>query len=365
MVEKYCKKNGDNLIVQPLDWGNCGWYVEASELNGIVGRVLGYLTTPPPIVDLHIIVDLPLKFVNKYRFKAKKTIGITAGVEATKVDPQWVSVVNSPTVNKVIVPSKFTMKPFVDGGASTSKIEVIPESYFTELLSDQEHQIDIEPEHNVLFVSQVSTNPKLDRKNFFNTMRSIQGALSSLPDVGIVLKLNSAGRGAFDRINTRETVQKLKATMDIKNPITLIHGELNNSEMASLYQHPKISCLFTMTRGEGFGLPLLEAGVAGLPIIASDWSAHKEFLGNKFIAIPGYEVPVPQEKFDGVWVGGKWYDPDADVASRLLNRFFADEEYRKTSKENADILKKSLQSRYSLDKIYTSYENIFRSVLKR
>ena len=35
------------------------------------------------------------------------------------------------------------------------------------------------------------------------------------------------------------------------------------------------------THGEGFGLPLYEGSSAGLPVIATDWSGHLDFLSMK------------------------------------------------------------------------------------
>ena len=48
--------------------------------------------------------------------------------------------------------------------------------------------------------------------------------------------------------------------------------------MAGLYTHPKIHAYVSTTHGEGFGLPLFEAAAHGLPIAATDWSGHLDFL---------------------------------------------------------------------------------------
>lgn len=363
ILEKYCKSEGHELFVSLLGWGNCGWYVGQDELNGQAKNIISYAKAIPRIVDLHVIVDLPNRFIDKYSFSAKKTIGVTAGVEATETSKAWANIVNHPSVNAIVVPSQFTKSGFMKSGSTSKKLHVIPESYFPEILKSYDSDIEFPCDNNVLFVSQVHPNPKVDRKNFYNTMRAIQGGLKNHPNVGIVLKLNSIGRGSFDKIKTRDTLRKIKSQMNILNPITLIHGELSNEDMAGLYQHPKISCLFTMTRGEGFGLPLMEAAASGLPIMASDWSAHPEFLDHKFIKIKGREVPIPEEKKDGqVWVSGNWFEPNADKAAKLLHRFFSDKEFRKSSKKNAEMLQKSVQSRYSLDKIYQKYIDLIRSV---
>lgn len=45
--------------------------------------------------------------------------------------------------------------------------------------------------------------------------------------------------------------------------------------------------IFTMpTRGEGFGLPILEAMSAGIPVVVTDYSAHPEWVGDGGILVP-------------------------------------------------------------------------------
>ena len=51
--------------------------------------------------------------------------------------------------------------------------------------------------------------------------------------------------------------------------IYLLHGEFTNEEMNSLYNHSKIKAMVSLTKGEGFGRPLLEFTLSQKPIIAS------------------------------------------------------------------------------------------------
>jgi glycosyltransferase involved in cell wall biosynthesis len=65
---------------------------------------------------------------------------------------------------------------------------------------------------------------------------------------------------------------------DIKCKVYLLHGDMTEDEMHSLYQHSKIKAMISLSHGEGFGLPLFEAAYSGLPVIAPDFSGQVDFL---------------------------------------------------------------------------------------
>jgi glycosyltransferase involved in cell wall biosynthesis len=224
--------------------------------------------------------------------------------------------------------------------------------------------IDDMPSENVLVVSSVVLDSIKDRKNFVNTVLALKLALNDQQQVGAVLKVNSAGRGSVDKYATIKSLEKIKENLDINFPLTLFHGELGNKELASLYKSNQISTLFTLTRGEGFGLPILEAAAAGLPIIASDWSAHVEFLDDKFMKVEGKQVPIPEERKDEqIWTGGDWFEPDVIKASSVIKRFFNDEKFRSTAMDNASALQKFVENRYSLSNIIKLYDEVIKGVL--
>ena len=88
-----------------------------------------------------------------------------------------------------------------------------------------------------------------------------------------------AKNSLIDRVTTTNSIkQKISEYSDRKCKIYLLHGYLTDEEMAGLYTHSKIKSIISTTHGEGFGLPLFEAAYYGLPIIATDWSGHLDFL---------------------------------------------------------------------------------------
>ena len=367
ILEKYCMQNNYNLTINSIGWGNTGWYLHEDTLGGLTKRILSNLKSPE-VTDLHVIVSIPNEFANSWGVKAKKTIGITAGIEATECSKDWKNFINVPSLNKCIVPSQFAKNTMVNGGCSASKISVVPEAYFEDCLNEpSDFDLKDIPDKNILSVSSVMLDHKMDRKNFRNQILAAEKGLKTFNgEVGLLLKLNSVGRGSVDKYNTIESLKNIIRTLGISIPVTLIHGELEDEKMRDLYKHPKVSAYFSMTRGEGFGLPLLEAAACGLPIIASNWSAHPEFLEDKFIPIEGKEVPIPKEKIDGkIWVGGNWFEPSIDDASSKIVRFFSDEKFRQDAMDNASALQKIVKNRYSLSSIEKELTIIVDGVLKR
>jgi glycosyltransferase involved in cell wall biosynthesis len=70
----------------------------------------------------------------------------------------------------------------------------------------------------------------------------------------------------------------LDAAPERKCKVYLLHGDLTESEMTSLYKHKDIKAIVSTTHGEGFGLPLFEAAMNGMPVVAPSWSGHIDFL---------------------------------------------------------------------------------------
>ena len=57
-----------------------------------------------------------------------------------------------------------------------------------------------------------------------------------------------------------------------------MHGNLTEDQMNSLYNPKYIDCYITATHGEGFGIPIFQAACNNIPVVATNWSGHLDFL---------------------------------------------------------------------------------------
>jgi len=81
------------------------------------------------------------------------------------------------------------------------------------------------------------------------------------------------------------------------------------------------------TRGEGWGLPILEAMACGLPCIVTDWSGLRAFAhpGNAYLIPVKALVPVDDPQFfDPNLDWGRWAEPDSEALVELMRRVYHD-----------------------------------------
>lgn len=124
--------------------------------------------------------------------------------------------------------------------------------------------------------------------------------------------------------------------------IYLLHGELTDDEMNSLYNHPKVKAHVSFTKGEGFGRPLLEASISGKPVIASGWSGQLDFLNAEDAVLVGGELKQihPSSVWENVLIPeSSWFKPDIQQCANAMAAVFMDYETfhkraKKLGKEN-------------------------------
>ena len=107
-----------------------------------------------------------------------------------------------------------------------------------------------------------------DRKDVGMMIKTFCTVFKDVPkkqQPGMILKTSAAGFSVMDR---EEIVKKIKEITepfaDKCPPINLLFGDLTENQMSSLYHHPKVKTMVSLTHGEGYGRPLQEATMVGL-----------------------------------------------------------------------------------------------------
>ena len=367
------EKKDIDLTVECLQWGRTSWILDSNQENGIYEKIMNHSKPieKPGSYDMSFQVQLPDEWDTKL---AKKNIGVTAVVETDKCSQEWVEACNK--MDAVIVPSTFTKNVLKRSGSLTTKVCVIQEWFNRDILNNSlvaktqndERFSKIKKDFNILVVGTLTSSIALDdRKNLDNTIKWLCEEFKDKEDVGIVLK-TSFGKGTSS--DKKMCIDYLKNTLSKYRAgqfpsFYFLHGNMKKEEMAALMRHNKIKLYASATRGEGYGLPLIEAAVAGVPIVATNWSGHLEFLQKENFGTVDYNlVTIQKSKIDGriFKEGFKWADPLETSFKREVRKVYDNYD---SAKDRAKLMKKHIQFNYNSDVIKSKYDEFLESVKKK
>ncbi len=129
--------------------------------------------------------------------------------------------------------------------------------------------------------------------------------------------------------------------------------------MNDLYNHPKIKSMISITKGEGFGRPLLEFTMTGKPVIASNWSGHKDFLTLENSILLGGKLTDVDESAQDTFIikGSKWFTANYGevVGAMKLVKNEYDEMLLKSTP-----LKEKNKNNFSLDEMTKKFKTIIQ-----
>jgi len=295
LVKAIIETNKYDVKILPQRWGNTSWgFIEDHlEWNFLKEFIL---TTPqlPTQPEIWAQITIP----NEFQPVGKYNIGITAGMETSVVKGEWIEGCNR--MNLVITSSEFAKKTFesmdyevkTQQGQTqgrlklTTPVEVLFEGANTNIYKviNTPCSLDIQIKENFayLFVGHwMQGEFGEDRKNvgllikaFYETFKN----KSKKP--ALILKASGGVSSYMDRDELLKKIEIIKKTVVANSlpNIYLLHGEFTDEEMNELYNHSKVKAMVSLTKGEGFGRPLLEFSLVKKPIMTTNWSAHTEFL---------------------------------------------------------------------------------------
>ena len=271
-----------DIYLSNINWGATGWLYEDNEERQWMDQALiksqHYMMEKKPF-DISLQVTIP----NEWERYAPVNIGYTAGIETTKISPKWLE--KTPVVDKMIVVSEHAKYGFdntayqtkdangnVGSIKNTTPVDVV--GYPVRDFEPEPLDLNLTTDFNFLAVAQWGP-----RKNLDNTILWFVEEFLDNENVGLVVKATIKSGCTMDRFWAKKRIENTLAKYpERKCKVYLLHGDMTDGEMTSLYRHPKIKSLVTLTHGEGYGLPIFEAAYNSLPIIAPNWSGQVDYL---------------------------------------------------------------------------------------
>ena len=370
-----------DVKVVPTRWGNTPQnQVDPTSEFGqkVFPNVITQLERKPDIF-------IQMSVANEFEPKGNFNIGITAGVETTIIPKEFID--GSNKMDLIIVPSEFT-KSLMVGTAYQEKnketgqvinehritkpVEVLFEGVNTDIYStpiESLTELDkLETDFNFLFVGHwLKGNLGQDRKDVGMVIKTFATVFKYLPKdkrPGLIMKISHAGFSVIDRENTREKIDNILKSYGNDAPkVYLLHGDLSDLEMASLYHHPKVKAMVSFTKGEGYGRPLAEFTLTGKPIIVSGWSGHMDFLPKEnTVFLEGTLTDVDESAADNfILKESKWFTVNySDAANKMYKVYNEYDSYLKQSSP----LKTNTLSNFTLQKMDEVFEKMMEQYTK-
>jgi glycosyltransferase involved in cell wall biosynthesis len=248
--------------------------------------------------DVFIQITVPNEFQKVGTFKS---IGITAGMETNLVDPSWLEGINR--MDLTLCSSKHSAEVFKQN--KYDKLDQNTKQKVGELLSEKEVDVLFEGIDFSIYYKTDSLNKNIvdamadikesfcfltvghwlpgqmweDRKNMGGTIWTFLDTFKNKINApALVLKISCGVYSEIDKHEIQKRINSIKNSFEhtatrLPN-VYLLHGDLTDEEMNSVYNHPKIKAMLSMTKGEGFGRPLAEFATTGKPIIVSAYSGQ-------------------------------------------------------------------------------------------
>ena len=281
---------------------------------------------------------------NEFQPMGKYNIGCTAGIETTIAPAEWLEgcgkmnliLGSSEHTISVLKNSKYEKRDqqtnqsigFVEWKGDS---EIMFEGANTDLYKPTKSTFDlsnVKEEFAYLFVGHWMQGAMgEDRKNVGLLVKAFYETFKNkTKKPALILKTSQVGSSYMDRDELIKRIKAVKNTVNSSNlpNVYLLHGEFTDVEMNEIYNHTKVKAMVNLTKGEGFGRPLLEFSLTNKPIISSNWSGHIDYLNPEFTTLlPGTLTKVhPTAANNMLLADSEWFSVDYGQTGYYLKDMF-------------------------------------------
>jgi glycosyltransferase involved in cell wall biosynthesis len=241
------------------------------------------------------------------RNKGKYRVGFTM-LETDRIPAAWVAAANR--MDEVWVPSTFNQETFRQSGV-TKPVHVIPLGVNPDYFNPSINSYRIGGMFTFLSVFEWG-----ERKAPEVLLKAFNEEFRSDDDVVLVCKISNSDR----EVDITSQVRNLNLKPGGGRIVFSLNEIIPSYQLGALYR--SADCFVLPTRGEGWGMPMLEAMACGLPVIATDWGSHCDFMNE------GNSYPLRVEKLIPAiakcpyYTGFKWAQPSFEHLRQLLRHVY-------------------------------------------
>jgi glycosyltransferase involved in cell wall biosynthesis/tetratricopeptide (TPR) repeat protein len=221
-------------------------------------------------------------------------------------------------VDEFWLPSEYVRQVYIASGVPAKKVFVVPNGADPEKFHPQVTPMKLATQRKFKFLFVGGT---IGRKGPDLLVQAYLKNFTSADDVCLVIK-DFGGKSVY----TGQTFEaQIRAAQAIPNApeILYLNEELPPESLPGLYT--ACDCFVLPYRGEGFGLPVLEAMACGLPVMVTAGGATDDFVRDEF----AWRIPAVKKEF-GHEAGGLklihagWLlEPDLAVLGQQMRHVFA------------------------------------------
>jgi len=380
LVRSFIEHNKYDIKIFDVPWGE----TPRNALDAKLDKQILSCILSEPRMDSQPDIYVDIRIPNEFQQYGKFNIGVTAGIETTAVSNAWIEGCNK--MDLIIVPSEHSKLGFTQ--ALYEKMQKLPngeqqkvgelrlekpmevlfegvDDNFYKPIEDSSLDLvdDIKEDFAFLHVGLWGKGGYgEDRKDISRLVKVFYESFANKKEQpALILKTNSATFSIMDRESCLEKIKQIKnkfpSDWELPN-IYLLHGSLSSEEMNKLYNHPKVKCFVSLTHGEGFGRPMLEASMVGLPVMCSGWSGQMDFLSQTDSMLLGGEmvqVPKSQHWKDIIISDSTWFNINETQTYKAMNYCFKNYEDVKSKALN---LMKINRNKFTLNKMTDKLDEI-------
>ena len=234
----------------------------------------------------------------------KQRIAHTTG-ESSIVNKDWVLQLNN--VDKTLTTSTFFKDVMINSGVRTP-IHVLPNSVNLDYFKKEGDKLHIPGLKGLNFISIFHFG---ERKAPEVLIKAFCNAFSKDDDVSLTLHALSM-KHILEQKNTNigDWITSIAGNSPNRPTILVTSNYLDDKLVPNFLRNYDVFVL--PTRGEGFGLPFIEAGALGIPSICTGYSGQLDYVNDENGWLIDYDlkdIPLQYLPYFQNYIGGKWAEP--------------------------------------------------------